>query len=192
MHPRHPPRGASARAATALSARCAAFPRTSPAGQGARAALYLWGGRHPPPSFGLRFAVCVRCPQCRTDFIFRHSPAVRLFVPSASALAQPPPRFHTKSRCVAFACRFNNFVWGRQSPSLLAALAKPPRGRRRRNSLPDCCDTIYMRIIHTHIFKLIFKSAYNAGHKQRHLLCSSFCFFNLGVLWCVRQLPCVP
>jgi len=92
-HPRHPPRAFSL---GLLAPRCLGallFLASAPCSALARAPLHLGGERNPPPSVGLLLAVVSGSIQCfSVDSGLRVS-LPSSFVPSESALAQPPSTF---------------------------------------------------------------------------------------------------
>src|SRR3989344_3235467 len=93
VHPRHSPRTFPL---GLLAPRClglAHFLALPLCGAGARAPCCLGEGRNPPPSFGLLLAVVCVSIQCFIVFIFYFRFVASLFVPSESALAQPPSSF---------------------------------------------------------------------------------------------------
>jgi len=92
-HPRHPPRTFPL---GLLAPRCLGavlFLALPLCGAGARAPLRLGGGRVPPPSFGLLLAVVNESIQCFSVGSGLRMLLPSLFVPSESALAQPPSTF---------------------------------------------------------------------------------------------------
>jgi len=92
-HPRHPPR---AFPLGLLAPRCLGavlFLASAPCSALARAPLHLGGERNPPPSVGLLLAVVWGSIQCfSVDSGLRVS-LPSFYVPSESALAQPPSSF---------------------------------------------------------------------------------------------------
>jgi hypothetical protein len=92
-HPRHPPQ---AFPLGLLAPRCLGavlFLASAPCSALARAPLHLGGERNPPPSFGLLLAAVCESIQCFISVSGLLVLLPSLFVPSESALAQPPSSF---------------------------------------------------------------------------------------------------
>jgi hypothetical protein len=124
-HPRHPPSGISARATRAYVLGALLFLALPPCGAVLGQRARLGGGRNPPPSFGLLLAVVVRCLQYREATVVRLKSAVRLHVPSESALAQPPSSFSSPMQWLRF-LRAGTFVRVGAHPSARAPVASYP------------------------------------------------------------------
>jgi len=100
-HPRHPPR---AFPLGLLAPRCLGavlFLASAPCSALARAPLRLGGERNPPPSFGLLLAVVCESIQCFIADSGLRVSLPSLYVPSESALAQPPSTFSYRSLVVS-------------------------------------------------------------------------------------------
>ncbi len=125
MHPRHPPSGISARATRAYMLGVLLFLALPPCGAVLGQDACLGGGRNPPPSFGLLLAAVVRSLQCRATTVIRLAYVVRLYVPSESALAQPPSTFSSLSTWLRF-LKVCAFVRVGAHPSARAPVASCP------------------------------------------------------------------
>src|SRR3989338_6367993 len=93
VHPRHSPRTFPL---GLLAPRClglARFLALPLCGAGAWAPCCLGEGRNPSPSFGLLLAVVCQSIQCFISVSGLRVSLPSLFVPSESALAQPPSSF---------------------------------------------------------------------------------------------------
>jgi len=129
-HPRHPPR---AFPLGLLAPRCLGavlFLASAPCSALARAPLHLGGERNPPPSVGLLLAVVCESIQCFIAFIFYFCFVASLFVPSESALAQPPFTFSYRSLVVSLPLlNFCIAIQRRRSSVALDALAEMPEAQ---------------------------------------------------------------
>src|SRR3989344_2606487 len=86
--------------------RYAAFPRTPAVRGGSSGSASVWGEEgNPPPSVGLLLAEVVQSLQCRAGKVVRQAFIVRFYVPSESALAQPPSSFSSPRLVARFFCQ---------------------------------------------------------------------------------------